>query len=210
MMKSFLVLVVLGALTLVRCAAEETNGFLVFTVERYAYKMGGGHDNTDLKQSFKVPLTVEFLANFKYLPSTNRAGTGFLCSGGNYLDDSSGSTGFSWWLDRTEDRHWRVHMWSSGVEKVGGVPLQSRNPSVSQGLAVKNLEDLDMYYQLSFVGHDDGLNVEFRAKYMSAQDVKALGNIPTAPVQKADRTMLFPGEIPTNCPVRFNCMFQEN
>jgi len=201
---------VLGALTLIRCGAEETNGFLVFTVERYAYKTNGGKDNTDLKQAFKVPLTSEFLANFKYLPSTNRAGTGFLCSGGNFLDDSSGSTAFMWWLDRTQDRHWRVHMWGEGVEKINGVPFQSRNPCVSQGMAVKNLEDLDMYYQLSYASHDDGLNIEFRARYMSAKEVQAQGNIPTAPVQKADRTMLFQGDTPTNCPIRFNCSFQEN
>ena len=59
--------------------ARETNGFLVFEIDRVPWHSAG----SEIKQKFKVPLTAEFLSNFRHLPSQNSMGTGFGCGGGN-------------------------------------------------------------------------------------------------------------------------------
>ncbi len=47
-------------------------------------------------------------------------------------------------------------------------------------------------------------------KYVSAEDMKAEGPIPTAPVQKADRPPRFKGDDLSKFPVEIDCGFQEN
>jgi len=42
-----------------------------------------------------------------------------------------------------------------------------------------------------------------------AKDIEAAGIIPTAPVRKADRTMLFKGDDMGNKPIELQCLFQE-
>ena len=100
-------------------------------------------------------------------------------------------------------------MWGEGVETVDGVKVGSMNPKTSQYLSIKRLEDLDMTCQLSYLHEFDGINVLFSAKYVSAEDLKAAGDIPTAPVRKADRTELFKGDDSNQIPVAVSCIFQE-
>ena len=185
--------------------ALETNGFLVFEVERVPWHNTGG---SEIKQKFKVPLTEEFMSNFSQLPSQNSSGTVFCCSGGN-LKTNEGSTRFMWWIRKTADNRWRINMWGEGVETVNGVTVGSRNPKSSQNLIIKRLEDLDMSYLLSYVNKFDGLNIGFTAKYVSAKDIKAEGDIPAAPVRKADRTELFKGDDLKQYPLEVSCIFQE-
>jgi hypothetical protein len=59
-------------------AAEETNGFLVFELDRYAYAWSH-HGGSDIKRKFEVPLTEEFLANFTISSEGTLACTGFCC-----------------------------------------------------------------------------------------------------------------------------------
>ena len=49
----------------------KANGFLVFEVDRYTYTEGhaGG---SEIKQKFKVPLTQEFMSNFKHVPKSKQ------------------------------------------------------------------------------------------------------------------------------------------
>jgi hypothetical protein len=56
----------------------------------------------------------------------------------------------------------------------------------------------------------DGLNVSFKAKYVSAEDMATEGLIPTAPVLKADRSPLFKGDDLSSLPLEIHCGFQEN
>jgi len=100
-------------------------------------------------------------------------------------------------------------MWGECVETVNGVTVGSRNPKSSQNLIIKRLEDLDMSYLLSYVNKFDGLNIGFTAKYVSAKDIKAEGDIPAAPVRKADRTELFKGDDLKQYPLEVSCIFQE-
>ncbi len=123
--------------------AVETNGFLVFEVERLAYT--GRTNESDIKQSFKVPLTEGFMSNFKHAASQNSSGTGFCCAGGN-LKTSAGSTRFTWWIRKTADNRWRINMWGEGVETMKGVTMSSRNPKTSHNLTITRWEDLDMGY----------------------------------------------------------------
>jgi hypothetical protein len=46
-------------------AAGQTNGFLVIEISRYTYSMNAPRSTSDVTQRFKVPLTDEFLSNFK-------------------------------------------------------------------------------------------------------------------------------------------------
>jgi hypothetical protein len=188
-------------------AADEAKGFLVFEIGRYTYTQGtkGG---SEINQKFKIPLTEEFISNFKKVPSQNSAGSGLWCNGGN-LNTSDGSTRFMWWIRKTADHRWSINMWGEGVETIKGVKVQSRNPKASQDLRIKNWEDLDMQYMLSYVNNSDGINVSFKAKYVMAEDMKAEGPIPTAPVQKADRSPLFRGDDLSNFPVEIHCGFQD-
>ena len=189
-------------------SAVETNGFLVFEIERFAYAEGhkGG---SEIKQKFKVPLTEEFLSNFKHLPSQHSSGTGLVCAGGN-SNANDGKTHFLWWLQKTADNRWAINMWGEGDETINGVTRSSRNPAVSQSLIIKRLEDLDMTYQQSYVYNYDGINISFTAKYVAAKDIDADGTIPAAPVQKADGSILFKGDNLKNYPLEISCRFQEN
>lgn len=189
-------------------AAEEAKGFLVFEIDRYSYTQGA-KGGSEVTQKFKIPLTEEFLSNFKRVPSKNSAGSGFWCNGGN-LDTSPGSTRFMWWIKKTADHRWSINMWGEGVETVNGVNVPSRDPKASQDLRIKNWEDLDMQYMLSYVGKLDGINVAFKAKYVTAEDMKAEEPVPMAPVQKADRSPLFKGDDLSSLPVKIRCGFQEN
>jgi hypothetical protein len=204
-----LALVLSGGLFGCYASANETtaNGFLVFEIDRYIYTEGhtGG---SEIKQKFKVPLTEEFMSNFKHVPSQNSSGTGFCCSGGN-LKTNNGSTRFTWWLGKTADNRWFIHMWAMGVETIDGVMVNSRNPNVTQSLTIKRLEDLDMSYMESYVNKYDGINISFTAKYVTAKDIDADGPIPAAPVRKADRSILFKGDDLKNYPLEISCLFQE-
>jgi hypothetical protein len=184
-------------------ATGDTNGFIVFEMERYSYKSNGPH--SDETHRFKVALTDEFMSNFKHLPIPRASeGTGFYCGGG-----FPSKTCFMWWLERSSDHRWYIHMWSDGAESVGGVKLSSSNPACTQSMAINRLEDMDMSYQLSFEHKDDGLNVEFSAKYETARDISADGPIPDAPVRKAGA----PDEVEfdtTNQVPFLRCGFQEN
>ncbi len=185
-MKTLLLLIALVASVFPARAATETNGFLVFEVDRYAYAEGQ-HGGSETKQKYKVPLTCEFRANFKHLPVPMKSsGTGFCCGGG-YLGTSTNNSSdrFAWWLERTGDDRWYIHMWGQGYETIKGIMVSSGNPSVTQGVTIKRLEDLDMNYQQSYVNQYDGVNVQFSAKYVSAKDIEADGSIPTAPVRKS-------------------------
>jgi hypothetical protein len=190
--------------------AVETNGFLVFEVERLAFT--GARNQSDIKQSFKVPLTEEFMSNFKRVPSQHSSGTGFLCSGGN-LKTSDGSTRFMWWIRKTTDNRWRINMWGEGIETINGVTVSSRNPKTSQNLVIRQWEDLDMSYMLSYGGgfnpSGGNMNISFTAKYVTAKDIQADGPIPAAPVEKADHSELFKGDGSSNLPLEISCLFQE-
>jgi hypothetical protein len=188
-------------------AASETNGFLVFEIERYSYSAGNTHVS-DIHQKFKVPLTEEFMSNFKHVPSQNSSGTGFCCSGGD-AKTNQGSTRFMWWIRKTADNRWRINMWGEGVETINGVTVSSRNPKTSQNVTVKRLEDIDMSNMLSYLNNYDGINISFTAKYVSSEDIKAEGNIPAAAVRKADRTELFKGDDSKQYPLEVSCIFQE-
>src|SRR5580692_1690276 len=75
-------------------ASVQTNGFLVFEIGRYTYSDQNG---SNIQQRFKVPLTEDFMSNFRGVPGQNSMGTGFWCSGGN-LKTSEDSTRFMWWI----------------------------------------------------------------------------------------------------------------
>jgi hypothetical protein len=184
--------------------AIGTNGFLVFEIDRYPYAEGHA-SGSEIKQKFKVPLTEEFLSNFKGVPGQNSEGTGFCCAGGK-LKASEYSTGFAWWIHKTADNRWRINMWGDGVETIKGVKLKSPRPTVSQNLTIRHWEDLDMSYMFSY----PGMNISFTAKYVAAKDIDADGPIPAAPVRKANRTELFKGDDLKQYPLEISCLFQED
>jgi hypothetical protein len=192
--------------------AVETNGFLVFEVERYTYNMPGTTNGSHIQQRFKVPLTEEFLLNFKYGPSQNSSGTGFCCLGGN-LKTREGSTRFMWWIRKTAENRWRINMWGEGVETLNGVTVSSRNPKTSQNLTITRWEDLDMSYTLSygrsFNPSGGNMNISFTAKYVTAKEIQADGPIPAAPVEKTDHSVLFKGDNSSGLPLELSCLFQE-
>jgi len=197
-MKTLLILAISTLLPFL-CSAADTNGFLVIEIERVAYNpTNGAATDPEIKQSFKIPLTPEFLSNFKNLPNDDRQGTGFWC-GCHFANLRDDAPSFSWWLERTIDHRWHAHMWSN-----------AGNPSVTQDVAFKGLEDLDMFYQDSYVNIGKGVNVSFSAKYMSAEEIQHAGTIPMFPVKKADRSELFAGDSSTNCPIVMSGGFQEN
>src|SRR5215469_9254119 len=103
-MKTRLLVLAISALLPVVCTASDTNGFLVFKIERQAYKTGTA-PNPQIEQSFKIPLTSEFLSNFKNLPTQNSEGTGFNCNA-HFDKPQNGDAGFSSWLERTSDHRW--------------------------------------------------------------------------------------------------------
>lgn len=190
--------------------AAETNGFLVIEITRLTYS--DATNKSCIKQSFKVPLTEEFMSNFKYVPNQHSSGTGFLCGGGN-LKTSNGSTRFAWWIRKTTDLRWRINMWGRGVETLNGVAVGSGNPTTSQNLVIRQWEDLDMSYMLTYGGgfgpSAENMNIEFKAKYVTTKDVEADGPIPAAPVRKADGSELFKGDDLSHLPIEFSCLFQE-
>lgn len=200
-MKTYLVII--SALTPFLCAASDTNGFLVFKIDRLAYstRTNGNVNGPEIEQAFKVPLTPEFLSNFKHLPSQNSEGTGFCCSGHiEKIPDNDVNFSFMWWLERTSDHRWYIHMWGFHM-----------NPAATQSVTIRNLEDLDMSYQASYEHMPTGgVNVQFSAKYMSADEMRHQGPIPTASVTRADRSELFKGDSLTNCPAVLRGLFQEN
>ena len=189
--------------------AAKPLSFLVFEISRFNYDTTGHAGGTENKQKFKVPLTEEFVSNFKHTASHNGFGTELCCIGGTFTN-GLGGTQFIWWIHKTADGHWSIRMWSSGFETIKEIQISSDNPSVSQYVTVKKLEDIDMSYMRSYVNIPDGLNISFGAKYMSAVDVQAEGYIPTASVKKTDHSNLFKGDVLTNCPITFSCAFQEN
>jgi len=85
--------------------AGETNGFLVFEIDRVPWHAAG----SEIKQKLKVPLTAEFLANLRHLPSQNSMGTGF-CFGDGNLKTNPGGTRFAWWIRKTANHRWQVNM----------------------------------------------------------------------------------------------------
>jgi hypothetical protein len=197
-MKTLLVLAISTLLPML-CGAADTNGFLVFKIKRDTYSTKDGKSTEpEIKQSFKIPLTPEFLSNFKNLPNQNSQGTGFVCTS-DFEKPGDNAPHFMWWLERTSERRWYIHMWSSW-----------RNPSATQSVTIKNLEDLDMSYQDSYVNIPKGVNDSFSVKFMSAEQIAHEGLIPMIPVKKADRSVLFPGDSLTNCPVVLSGLFQEN
>jgi hypothetical protein len=188
----------------------KTNGFLVFEIDRYTYNMEKNRAvGSEITQKFKIPLTEEFLSNFKYLPSKNSSGTGFCCGGGD-LKTKDGGTHFTWWIRKTTDNRWVINMWGEGAEAINGDTVTSHNAKASQSLTIKQLEDLDMSYMLSYFNKSIGLNVEFTAKYVAAKDIDADGPIPAAPVRKADRTILYKGDDLKNYPLEISGLFQED
>ena len=210
-LKAFLFLLNLIILSPSTFAVVETNGFLLIEVDRYPYSQkDGGPNGARIQQSFKVPLTAGFMSQFKNLPGENSMGTGFYCGGGN-LKTEAGSTGFAWWIHRTTDNRWSINMWGKGSETLDGVKLDSPYPTASQYLKIKEWQDLDMAYQLSFYGRSNGngMNVSFAVKYVSAKDARTLDAIPVAPVQKTDRSMLFKGDDQSGLPVEIKCGFQD-
>ena len=211
-LKALLFLIGLIVLSPSTFAAGETNGFLLIEVDRYPYSQkDGGPNGAHIQQSFKVPLTAEFMSQFKNLPVPRKSmGTGFYCGGGNLKKDV-GSTGFSWWIHRTADNRWSINMWGKGSETVDGAKLDAPYPTASQSVKIKELPDLDMAYQLSFYGRSNGngMNVSFAVKYVSAKDAKTLDGVPVTPVQKTDRSMLFKGDDQSGLPVEMKCGFQD-
>ncbi len=188
-------------------AEAQTNGFLVFEVDRYSYVQGSG-TGSSVRQSFKIPLSVEFLSQFKNIPSQRSGGTGFYCGGGA-LKEVEGSTAFMWWIRKTGDGRWEINMWGEGVEMIDGVKLHSRNPKTSQCTKVKQWEDLDMTYVLSYVGKVHGMNITFKARYVTAKEIDSEGLIPALPVKKSDQSELFKGDDAGKCPLQLRCGFQE-
>jgi len=185
--------------------AVEPKSFLVFEVGRNTYTITDGRaSGPQIQQRFKVPLTEEFISNFRNPRPKTSSGTGFCCGGGN-LKTSAGSTGFTWWIRKTADNRWSINMWAGGVETIKGVKIDSARPTVSQYLTIKRWEDLDMSYMLSYAG----MNISFTAKYVTAKDIEADGHIPAARVQKSDRSELFRGDDLSNLPLEIHCFFQE-
>jgi hypothetical protein len=206
-MKALLLALVLTALPTCAQVEVQTNGFLIFEVDRFTYTEGNPR-GAKVKQSFKVPVTPEFTSQFKNVPSQNGSGTGFYCSGGS-LKGAHGSTAFTWWIRKTADNRWAINMWGRGVENIKGTKVSSWNPSTSQYLTIKRWEDLDMTYMLSYVSKYDGMNITFRAKYVAATDIDADADIPTAPVKRSDQTQLFKGDDSSKLPLELRCGFQE-
>ena len=96
-------------------AADGAKGFLVFEIGRSTWSEGTkGGSNTN--QKFKIPLTEEFISNFKRVTSQNSVGSGLWCNGGD-RNSSEGSTRFMWWVRKTTDHRWSINMWGEGVEK---------------------------------------------------------------------------------------------
>jgi hypothetical protein len=191
-------------------AAGQTNGFLVIEINRFAYSMNSGRSTSDVTQRFKVPLTDEFLSNFKDSPLPHQSmGTGFLCRGGN-LKVKNGSTSFAWWIHRTTDHRWAINMWGSGSERVNGRELGMGNPNCSQDIVINNLDDLWMRYMLSFQNVPDGLNVSFTAKFETVKEMQSEKPMLIPPVRKSDGSMLFIGDDQSKKPINLDCLFQEN
>ena len=188
-------------------AGSQKNGFLVFEVNRCSYAQGNGAGSS-VRQSFKIPLSVEFLSQFKNVPSQNSSGTGFYCAGGA-LKGAEGSTAFMWWIRKTGDSRWEINMWGEGVETIDGMKLYSRNPKSSQYTKIKQWEDLDMTYMLSYVGKVRGMNIIFKARYVAAKDIDSEGVIPALPVKRSDQSELFKGDDVGKFPLQLRSGFQE-
>lgn len=211
------ILILLSQLLIASPAATNTpNNYLVIKIVHLAYphhardRLGHKSEDTEVKQSFKIPLTDEFMANFKNLPRKDSEGTGFCCSGGNLKGMQSSSTGFAWWIQRTGDNRWAINMWGKGEEMVNGVKINFGNPGVSQCVTVKRWEDIDMDYMISYIRDGEGVNVAFSAKFVAANDAGLLDSTPVARVLKADRSTLFEGADTTGLPLVIGCLFQEN
>jgi hypothetical protein len=186
-------------------AAGQTNGFLVIEIDRFVWST-----SSNLTQHFKIPLTDEFLSNFKHGPSRQSMGTGFMCRGGS-LKAKIDSTSFIWWIHRTADNRWAVNMWGRGTEDVNGHELAMGNPSCSQDVVINKLDDLWMRYMLSFSSHPhEGLNVSFTAKFETAKEMESEKPMSIPPVKKADGSMLFIGDDQSSQAVNIECQFQEN
>jgi hypothetical protein len=208
----YAILSLVGLLALLSCngaMAEEARGYLVIEVSRLTYS-GNHKKDLGIKQSFKISLTKEFMANFKHLPNPNSQGTGFCCSAGS-LKINNGGTLFTWWIRRgnPNDSHWHINMWGEGVETVKRAKIESLSHTATIDLKIKNWDDIDMRYLVSYLNGYDGINVSFTARYVSAEDHKTLDAIPAAPVQKADRSVLFKGDDLSRLHFETSCSFQE-
>jgi hypothetical protein len=208
MEKAFLIFAWIGFSSSIY-AASQTNGFLVFEIERDAYSTNG-RTVSDVTERFKIPLTDEFLSNFKHGPIPYQSmGTGFLCRGGVPAGKSGGMS-FAWWMHRTKDHRWYINMWSDGAEKVNGRVMGMGNPSCSQEITIAKLDDLWMRYTLSFVNIPGGVNVGFTAKFEPAKDIVSEKTMLTPPVKRADGSMLFIGGDQSKQPINLDCLFQED
>lgn len=205
-MKPLLCALILSALPAFTHAADPA-GYLVIKVTRYTYNENYTVTSGSA-QSFKVPLTVEFMSNFKHLPNQNSSGTGFCCGVGN-SDPAQGGPSFVWWIRKTNDDRWAINMWGHDIETVDGVKIDSGRPGRSENLTIKNWECLDMAYPLTFTRGHDGIKVQFTARYISAKDTKTLDPIPDARVLRANRSPLFLGDDPKPQPLKITCIFQE-
>jgi len=199
-MKTHFLILVISAVLSLACGAAETNGFLVIEISRYAYGTTDGKAaEPEIKQSYKIPLTAEFLSNFKTPTNDHSKGNGFCCVS---RFEKPQDAGFMWWLEKTTNHRWYAHMWAS-----------LSNPSVTEGVTLKNLDDLDMSYEKSYVDAPKGMNVggvniSFSAKYVSNEEMLRKDFVPTAAVKKADQSYLFQGDTLTNCPILLNGLFQ--
>ena len=193
-------------------ADNEPKGYLVFGIDRFVY-LGSDTKGMETKQEVKVPLTAEFMANFKNLGNQTRMGTGFYCL--NARLDGNGGTGFAWNIHKTNpyDNRWAITVWADGGEEINGARATARNPSVQENFVVRNLEDIEMNHMVSYSGGLNprgGVNVSFSVKYVSADDHKTLDSIPAAEVKKANGKVLFKGGDAASSSGHMSFSFQED
>jgi len=189
-------------------ARAEIKGYVVFEIDRGPYQLSKG-STPEIKRSFKVALSDEFLARFRHKAGQNSSGTGFCFNGGN-LTNVPDSTRFMWWIRQSSDGRWAINVWGKGSEIIDGVKISSWNPGSSQSLLIRNWEDLDMSSMLSYDGADShGLNVAFTVRYVPAKDLPQEKQIPTIPVHGENRSELIKGDDLSHCPIGASCSFQE-
>lgn len=202
-----LIPLVLALLALSAPAAVKPNGYLVFEIQRHCFPKGE-HDESNVKRKFKIPLTTKFFAGFRSSPSKNSSGTGFYCQGGD-LKSNDGTTRFMWWLRKKIDGRWAIDMWGRGLEVFNKSKQSSWNPTVTQSVTVKAIEDIDMAYMISYLSDNEGVNVTFRAHFVKGEDIGLEGEVPTATVLDFDQSLLQSGDDLTQSPVVISCGFQE-
>jgi hypothetical protein len=207
-MKSSLVLVMLVFSTAV-FADGKLDGYLVFEIEHYEYGTHQGAHDPKFIQKFKIPLTKQFMTNFSKPPIPRESmGTGFLCSAREVKPQPEG-TDFAWWIRKTLGHRWAINMWGHGEENLSGTNVFFGYPGCSQDVVLKNLEDLDMSYMISYVKGYAGVNVSFTARYVKARDLPPTEHIPIPLVKRQDGSVIFPATESTNFVVQVRCLFQD-